>query len=139
MTSKWDSSEQLLVKDIFDKEKLQNQNYQNFKKIMGDLANCTENGYRIYADNYKFEEHGVPQKRHRIILVGFRDDIFKKNNVSYQKPNKEKIINCEQGLANIPEWVEHQEPTNHDERVVRRLKKTAEGKKEQFEIGRAHV
>ena len=29
---KFNSSEQLLVKDIFDKEKLQNQNYQNFKK-----------------------------------------------------------------------------------------------------------
>ena len=39
---------------------------------MGDLANCSKNGYRIYADNYKFEEYGVPQTRHRIILVGFR-------------------------------------------------------------------
>ena len=73
---KFNSSEQVLVKDIFDKEKLQNQNYQNFKKIMGDLANCSKHGYRIYADNYKFEEYGVPQSRHRIILVGFREDFF---------------------------------------------------------------
>ena len=116
-----------LVKDEFA-GKLRNRNYMNFKKIMKDLAGCSKHGYRIYADNYKFEEHGVPQKRHRIILVGFRDDIFKENNISYQKPKKENIINCEQGLANIPRWAEHQELTNHDERVVRRLKKTAEGK-----------
>ena len=52
---KLNSSDQVMVKDVFDKEKLQNQNYQNFKKIMGDLASCSKHGYRIYADNYKFE------------------------------------------------------------------------------------
>ena len=82
---KFNSSEQVLVKDVFDKEKLQNQNYQNFKKIMGDLANCSKHGYRIYADNYKFEEYGIPQTRHRIILVGFREDYFRKNKINFEK------------------------------------------------------
>jgi len=106
----------------------ESESYKNFKIIMSDLANCSKYGYRIYADNFKFEEHGVPQRRHRIILVGFRGDVFNKNNVSYQKPNKEDLITCEKALNNIPKWAEHQEKTNHAERVIRRLKKTAEGK-----------
>jgi len=127
---KFNSSEQLLVKDIFNKEKLQNQNYQNFKKIMGDLANCSKNGYRIYADNYKFEEYGVPQARHRIILVGFREDYFLKNKINFEKPKKidGNFITCKEALDKIPKWATHQEKTKHDDKVIRRLQKTAEGK-----------
>ena len=127
---KFNSSEQLLVKDIFDKEKLQNQNYQNFKKIMGDLANCSKNGYRIYADNYKFEEYGVPQARHRIILVGFKEDYFIKNKINFEKPKKidGDFVTCKKALEKIPKWATHQEKTKHDDKVIRRLQKTAEGK-----------
>ena len=127
---KFNSSEQLLVKDIFDKEKLQNQNYQNFKKIMGDLANCSKDGYRIYADNYKFEEYGVPQARHRIILVGFREDYFLKNKINFEKPKKidGDFVTCKEALEKIPKWATHQEKTKHDDKVIRRLQKTAEGK-----------
>ena len=127
---KFNSSEQVLVKNVFDKEKLQNQNYQNFKKIMGDLANCSKHGYRIYADNYKFEEYGIPQTRHRIILVGFREDYFRKNKINFQKPEKNKgpQKTCKEALDEIPDGMEHTEKTKHDERVIRRLKKTAEGK-----------
>ena len=57
---------------------------------MGDLANCSKHGYRIYADNYKFEEYGIPQTRHRIILVGFREDYFRKNKINFEKPEKNK-------------------------------------------------
>lgn len=42
-----------------------------FKKI---LASMKDAGYRIYPHLYKFEEYGVPQSRHRIIIVGIRDD-----------------------------------------------------------------
>ena len=127
---KFNSSEQLLVKDIFNKEKLQNQNYQNFKKIMGDLANCSKNGYRIYADNYKFEEYGVPQARHRIILIGFREDYFLRNKINFEKPKKidGNFITCKEALDKIPKWATHQEKTKHDDKVIRRLQKTAEGK-----------
>ena len=42
-----------------------------FKKI---LVSMKDAGYRIYPHLYKFEEYGVPQSRHRIIIVGIRSD-----------------------------------------------------------------
>ena len=43
-----------------------------FKKIQEDLKTA---GYRIYPNLYKFEEYGVPQARHRVIIVGIRKDL----------------------------------------------------------------
>jgi DNA (cytosine-5)-methyltransferase 1 len=40
-----------------------------FKKIVEDLSACG-NGYAVVAHRYRAEEYGVPQTRHRIILVG---------------------------------------------------------------------
>lgn len=38
------------------------------------LNSFREAGYKIVAYLYKFEEYGVPQARHRIIIVGMRED-----------------------------------------------------------------
>lgn len=43
-----------------------------FRVILNDLKNA---GYRIYPHLYKFEQYGVPQSRHRIIIVGVRKDL----------------------------------------------------------------
>ena len=43
-----------------------------FEKIKSDLVDA---GYRIYPNLYKFEEYGVPQARHRMIMVGIRKDL----------------------------------------------------------------
>lgn len=43
-----------------------------FKKILSDLKSV---GYKIFPHMYKFEEYGVPQSRHRIIIVSIRDDL----------------------------------------------------------------
>ncbi|TJX15000.1 DNA cytosine methyltransferase [Tissierella creatinini] len=43
-----------------------------FKKILQDLE---EAGYRLYPHLYKFEKYGVPQARHRIIIIGIREDL----------------------------------------------------------------
>ena len=79
--------------------------FLNFTKIMKDLASCSKQGYHIYADKFKFEEYGVPQTRHRQILVGYRGDFFKKNNISYEKPQKNsKLVSCKIALEKgVPE------------------------------------
>ncbi len=43
-----------------------------FEKIKKDLIKA---GYKIYPNLYKFEEYGVPQARHRMIIVGIRKDL----------------------------------------------------------------
>lgn len=43
-----------------------------FTQILDDLRGC---GYRVYPHLYKFEEYGIPQARHRIIMIGIREDL----------------------------------------------------------------
>ena len=42
-----------------------------FKKILYDLENAGR-GYNLTVHKYKFEEYGIPQARHRIIIVGIK-------------------------------------------------------------------
>ncbi len=43
-----------------------------FQVIMSDLKNV---GYHLYPHLYKFEQYGIPQARHRIIIIGIREDL----------------------------------------------------------------
>lgn len=45
---------------------------QAFIKILSELE---DSGYKLTPHLYKFEEYGVPQARHRIIIVGIRNDL----------------------------------------------------------------
>lgn len=39
------------------------------------LREMQEAGYRITPHMYRFEDYGVPQRRHRVIIVGMREDL----------------------------------------------------------------
>jgi DNA (cytosine-5)-methyltransferase 1 len=39
------------------------------------IAAMQHEGYRVYPHLYKFEDYGIPQARHRIIMVGIREDL----------------------------------------------------------------
>ena len=73
---------------------------------------------------YKFEEYGIPQARHRIIIVGIRNDI----NVTYHVPSPEpysEINNtCRNAIENppIPEDAPNNEATRQSATVVERLR-----------------
>lgn len=48
-----------------------------FRQIMSELreACASKGGYDVVPHLYKFEEYGVPQTRHRVIIVGIRNDL----------------------------------------------------------------
>ena len=82
------------------------------------LSEMTDAGYNITPHKYKFEEYGVPQARHRIIIVGIRHDLGFRYKVP--APFKTKKTSRE-ALSNIPISASHQELTKQTKRVVERL------------------
>lgn len=61
-----------------------------FEKILSDMKAA---GYTIVPNLYKFEEYGVPQARHRIIVVGIRNDLASK--YQYKVPSTELYQNVD--------------------------------------------
>lgn len=87
-----------------------------FTRILHDFK---ESGYRIVPHLYRFEEYGLPQARHRIIVVGVRED----EDVVFTVPSPAGIprMTTRQALDDIPEWASGQERTRQHPRVIRRL------------------
>ena len=50
-------------------------NGEAFAKILDDLEKAGKKGYRLTPHLYKFEEYGVPQTRHRVVIIGIRKDL----------------------------------------------------------------
>lgn len=92
-----------------------------FTKIQEDLKAA---GYKIYPNLYKFEDYGLPQARHRVIIVGIRDDLPFEFKVPSPKAFKDKDNTCKNALENppIPEWATNNELTKQSAKVVERLK-----------------
>lgn len=91
-----------------------------FKKILKDLSEAG-NGYNITAHLYKAEEYGVPQTRHRIIIVGI-DKTLKKEFKVPAPTHKHKFVTAKQALAGIPKNSANHELTQQSKVVVERLK-----------------
>lgn len=85
------------------------------------LADMREAGYKLVPHLYKFEQYGVPQARHRIIIVGIRDDLPYTFRVPSPAPYANADVSAKTALSNIPEWAEHQEQTRQSPTVVERL------------------
>jgi DNA (cytosine-5)-methyltransferase 1 len=97
-----------------------------FQKILSELNNAGRYGYDLTVHLYKFEEYGIPQKRHRYIIVGIRGDL----NIKFKVPKPSyKIIGCEEALTAPPitEIHKNNEYTNHSQTVIKRLKKIKPG------------
>lgn len=78
-------------------------------------------GYRLYPHLYKFEEYGIPQRRHRILIVGIRDDQDADFAVPSPEPYRHIDNSASTALSGIPGWAANQERTRQSEQVVRRL------------------
>ncbi|GAB7140323.1 DNA cytosine methyltransferase [Deferribacterales bacterium RsTz2092] len=84
-------------------------------------------GYEIYPNLYCFENYGVPQKRHRVIIVGIRNDVPIKFAVPSYKSFSTVDNSVETALKNIPNDVANNELTAQSPVVVERLKHIKEG------------
>lgn len=83
----------------------------------------TDAGYTITPHLYKFEEYGVPQARHRIIIVGIRNDL----DVTFKVPSPAPYANidntCKTAIEVPPIAADamNNEPTKQSETVIKRL------------------
>ncbi len=97
----------------------------DFKIILNDMRNS---GYRLVSNLYKAEQYGIPQTRHRVIIVGIRDD----QNIEFRVPDPTTYVNCDvsakTALANIPNTAPNQEIKKLSATVVRRLSFIEPGK-----------
>lgn len=85
------------------------------------LAEMAEAGYVITPHLYRFEEYGVPQARHRIIIVGIREDIGKVFKVPVPSG---KIRSSREAIEDPPilPGAPNNEFTRQAEHVIERLK-----------------
>ena len=91
-------------------------------KILDDLSKAGK-GYVITPHLYKFEEYGVPQARHRVIMVGIRKDL----KLTFMPPaptHLQKLNTCREAIENPPIGPEafNHDLTKQHPRVVERLK-----------------
>lgn len=100
---------------------------ESFKFI---LSQMTDAGYEVVPHYYKFEQYGVPQTRHRILIVGIRAD----QNVEFRVPSPgpfAKIdISARTALTTPPIAADatNNEFTNQSRNVIERLKHIEPGK-----------
>lgn len=94
-----------------------------FKNILKELRKAGKHGYKLYPHLYKFEEYGIPQTRHRVIIVGIRNDL--PYEYSPPSPQKYKDIDntCKRALELPPisENAFNNEKTKQSKTVVERL------------------
>ena len=74
---------------------------RDFEKILAALESAGADGYNIEPELYKFEQWGVPQRRHRYIIVGFA----KKSKIAFKHPIpdlEKQEVTAETALRDIP-------------------------------------
>ena len=82
----------------------------DFEIILNDMR---QSGYKLNVNLYKSEQYGIPQTRHRVIIVGIRNDIP----VEYKIPSpalySECDISAKTALSGIPDT-----STNNDRKKL---------------------
>lgn len=92
-----------------------------FKTIKYELENAGSCGYELTSHLYKFEEYGVPQARHRFIVIGIRKDL----GLKYKVPAPSgKLVTSKQAIESPPIPINHpnHDLTNQSRQVIERLK-----------------
>lgn len=92
-----------------------------FTKILAELKGA---GYKITPHLYKFEEYGIPQARHRLIIVGIREDLDVTYKVPSTAPYADVDNTCRTAIEvpPIPADALNNERTRQSPAVVERLR-----------------
>jgi len=94
---------------------------EDFKHIL-EAMRTAGRGYRLTPHLYRFEDYGVPQRRHRIIVVGVRSDVPVTFRVpAPTHPDRKQWVTAEAALAGIPESAPNHEITLPSPTVAQRL------------------
>ena len=100
-----------------------------FEIILNDLEKASS-GYLLTTHLYKFEEYGIPQCRHRIIIVGIAREL----GLKFRVPTPSgKIMTSREALEHIPKDAFNHEYTKQSPLVVERLKHIPPGKNAWYE------
>ena len=91
-----------------------------FDLIISELRNS---GYNLTTNLYKFEDYGVPQARHRLIIVGLRNDL----NLTFKVPAPTHVgihVTCFEAITSPPITSDshNHDFTSQSKGVVERLK-----------------
>ena len=100
-----------------------------FLKILKELEEAGP-GYELTTNEFHFEKYGIPQKRHRIVIVGFRKDSGFKFKIPVETHNQTNWVTVGQTLTKPPIKKNdlHHIFTNNTPKVRERLSKIPEGK-----------
>jgi len=91
---------------------------QTLKLILEELRSV---GYHLTVNSYHFEDYGIPQARHRIVIVGIRSDL----NLLFRVPKAgHPPTSCRSALENppIPHNIANHDFTRQSHQVIERLK-----------------
>lgn len=109
----------------------------NFCEFYGTDAEAVDPdlGYELVANLYRFEEYGLPQRRHRFIITGIRKDVRRRLRKGFQVPTPTTPQRWQQTTARdaIEADPIHPDAYNnnriaHRQSVVDRIKAIAPGK-----------
>ena len=90
----------------------------DFQRILRELA---ETGYTLTSHLYKAEEYGVPQTRHRVIIVGIRNDLNRTFEVPSTEPYENADISTQTALEGITDDMPNTEVRKMSAKVAERL------------------
>lgn len=90
----------------------------DFQVILDDMKAA---GYRLVPHLYKAEQYGIPQTRHRVIIVGIRDDLSVEFRVPDPATYSDADISARTALSGIPTTAKNNEVRKLALNVVRRL------------------
>lgn len=92
-----------------------------FGKILNEMRDV---GYEVTAHLYYFEDYGVPQNRHRIVIVGIDSEKLPGTKFMVPSPtHKNNPVSCQEAIENPPitDQMANIEMTKQSQSVIRRL------------------